>query len=76
MANKQKQRDEAAKSAQRDLQRMRQQSERILGPGEGPSGATDEEDFAEVWGKRIGRTLGIGFAIFLIAYLFNTYVFK
>ncbi len=36
----------------------------------------DQNDWAEVWGTRIGRTLGAVFAIFLLAYLLQTYVFN
>ena len=35
----------------------------------------DENTWAEVWGTRIGRTLGLIFVIVLIVYLLQTYVF-
>ncbi|MET0605973.1 MAG: hypothetical protein ABWZ80_05925 [Beijerinckiaceae bacterium] len=38
--------------------------------------AHDEPDAAEIWGKRVGRTLGVMFALFLIWQLLTTYVFK
>ncbi len=34
----------------------------------------DDEDEIEVWGTRIGRTLGLCFAIGLVIYLFATYL--
>ena len=34
----------------------------------------DENTWAEVWGTRIGRTLGLIFVIVLIVYLLQTYV--
>ncbi|MEM1200506.1 MAG: hypothetical protein AAGI06_14485 [Pseudomonadota bacterium] len=76
MAQSPRDREAEAEQARRDLARMQEQSEKLLGPGEqsGPGG--EEEDFAEVWGKRIGRGLGIAFALFLVVYLLNTYVFK
>ena len=74
MVKSPKDREEEAARAQRDLNRMNEQSEKLLGP-EHESAAQEEEDFAEIWGKRIGRGLGICFAIFLLAYLLNTYVF-
>ena len=42
------------------------------------SGGPVEEpaDAAEVWGKRVGRALGLVFAIFLIWQLLTNYVFK
>ncbi len=76
MAQSPREREAEAERARRDLARMQEQSEKLLGPGDqaGPGGG--EEDYAEVWGKRIGRGLGIAFALFLIVYLLNTYVFK
>ena len=53
---------------------MQQQTEKPLGPEE-QNARGEEEDFAEVWGQRIGRGLGIAFAIFLLVYLLNTYIF-
>ena len=76
MANSHREREEEAERARRDLARMQEQSEKILGPGEQGGPGAEEEDYAEVWGKRIGRGLGIAFALFLIVYLLNTYVFK
>jgi hypothetical protein len=41
-----------------------------------PAAREEEPDAAEVWGKRVGRTLGVAFAIFLVWQLLSTYVFK
>ena len=35
---------------------------------------TDENEWAELWGKRIGRTLGAIFALVLVIYLLRTYI--
>ena len=42
------------------------------------TGATRDEppDAAEIWGKRVGRALGVAFALFLIWQLLTNYVFK
>ena len=37
---------------------------------------TDENQWAELWGKRIGRTLGAVFVIVLIIHLLRTYIFN
>ncbi len=73
MATSLKDREEEAARAQRDLVRMNEQSEKLLGPEH--NNAEQEEDFAEIWGRRIGRGLGICFALFLLVYLLNEYVF-
>ncbi len=36
---------------------------------------TDENEWAELWGKRIGRTLGAIFVVVLIVHLLRTYLF-
>ncbi len=36
---------------------------------------TNENEWAELWGKRIGRTLGAVCVIILIIYLIQTYIF-
>ena len=74
MAKTPQQRDQEAEDARRDLSRMQQQTEKLLGPEE-QNAKGEEEDFAEVWGQRLGRGLGIAFAIFLLVYLLNTYIF-
>jgi hypothetical protein len=33
----------------------------------------DENDWAVVWGKRIGRTIGFGLAVYLVWHLISTY---
>ena len=33
----------------------------------------DESDWAVVWGKRLGRTVGFGVAVYLVWYLISTY---
>ena len=74
MAKSPREREEEAERARRDLARMHEQSEKLLGPGQQEGSGEQEEDFAEVWGKRIGRGMGIVFALFLVVYLLNTYV--
>ena len=74
MAKSPREREEEAERARRDLARMHEQSEKLLGPGQQEGPGEQEEDFAEVWGKRIGRGMGIVFALFLVVYLLNTYV--
>ena len=76
MAPTPQEREAEAERARRDLARMHEQSEKLLGPGQHDASGAEEEDFAEVWGKRIGRGLGLVFALFLIVYLLNTYIFK
>ena len=76
MAKSPREREEEAERAKRDLARMHEQSEKLLGPDQHDGFGGEEEDFAEVWGKRIGRGLGIAFALFLAVYLFNKYVLK
>lgn len=76
MAKSPREREEEAERARRDLARMHEQSEKLLGPDQHDGQSGQEEDFAEVWGKRIGRGLGIAFALFLIVYLLGKYVLK
>lgn len=38
--------------------------------------ADEQQDAAEIWGKRIGRTLGFAFALYLIYALLVNYVWK
>ena len=47
---------------------MDEQSEKILGAST-PDTRDGEYDWAEVWGSRIGRTLGVLFAAYLVYYL-------
>lgn len=71
------------KQAERDLQRVSEQSE-IIGSSamrrsaerarDHMSGAdADPDDRVEVWGRRIGRSLGLVFLVGLIWYLGVTY---
>ncbi len=76
MAKSPREREEEAERARRDLARMHEQSEKLLGPDQHHGAGDEPEDYAEVWGKRIGRGLGIAFALFLIVYLFGKYVLK
>lgn len=66
--------DRRAKQARRDLDRMGEQSEKLMGAGSGePQDAP--EDPIELWGRRIGRSLGYMIATVLLIYLLATYVF-
>ena len=63
-----------ARQARRDLDRMTEQSEKLMGAGRSdPPDPT--EDRIEIWGRRIGRTLGYAIATGLLIYLLATYVF-
>lgn len=67
-------REREARQARADLDRQRQQSEKLLGPGEDP--AAGEEDGIERLGRKVGRALGYVLGAALLAYLVSTYVFK
>jgi hypothetical protein len=71
-----------ADRAKRDLDRLNAQSEvlgtssmtRVAGRAKDHlmgNDAPDQEDWAEVWGRRIGRTAGVIFAIYLVYWLLN-----
>jgi len=63
-----------ARQARRDLERLTEQSEKLMGAGSAdPPEAT--EDRIEVLGRRIGRALGYLIATSLLIYLLATYVF-
>ena len=63
-----------ARQARRDLERLTEQSEKLMGAGSGePPDAT--QDRIEIWGRRIGRSLGYILATGLLIYLLATYVF-
>jgi len=65
-------RGDEAEEARRNLQRMHEQSEKLI---TGPRQADDDEDDPVViLGKRIGRTIGYGVAIGLLFYLMATYL--
>ena len=71
--------------AQRILDRVSEESEtigrssmrRVAESLSGHLGANDVKDdsWAEIWGTRIGRGLGLIFVVVLIFYLMQTYVF-
>jgi hypothetical protein len=66
--------DRRAKQARRNLDRLSEQSEKLMGAGhDGPREAPD--DPIELWGRRIGRSLGYLIATALLFYLLATYVF-
>lgn len=86
--NRQKGRDqldaEQMEEAQRTLSRVSAESETLMGSSlaraarqvVGHFAAADKtgaHDPIEVWGSRIGRILGLVFAIFLVVYLLVTY---
>jgi len=60
--------EERAEQARRDLERMHQQEEKILGAGS-PDNPGDQHDAAEIWGKRLGRGLGFAALAYLVYYL-------
>ena len=66
--------EKRASQARRDLDRLGQQSEKLLGAGSSdPPDPT--EDRIEILGRRIGRGLGYAIGTGLVIYLLATYVF-
>ncbi|MEO0496213.1 MAG: hypothetical protein AAF141_02425 [Pseudomonadota bacterium] len=72
--------DAEAAAALRDLERVGEQSEvlgtssfaRVAGRARDHmlgADAHDQDDRAEVWGRRVGRTLGVAFAAYLVWWL-------
>jgi hypothetical protein len=57
--------------ARRGLERMQQQSEKLLGEDRQPEASDDP---MEVLGRRIARVLSIAIAVGLILYLWHTYL--
>lgn len=55
------------------MKRLDEQSEKLFGAGS-PDQAPD--DPIELWGRRIGRTLGYLIGAGLLIYLLATYVFR
>ena len=53
---------------------MRRTAENITSHMRGDD--ANQNDWAEVWGTRIGRTFSVIFFIALVAYLLNTYVLR
>ena len=66
--------DRRTRQARRDLDRMTEQSEKLMGAGRSDP-PDPAEDRIEIWGRRIGRSLGYIIATGLIIYLLATYVF-
>jgi hypothetical protein len=66
--------DRRARQAQRDLDRMGEQSEKLMGAGRGEPRDVPEDPI-ELWGRRIGRSLGYLIATVLLIYLLAAYVF-
>lgn len=66
-------REAAARQARADLDRQRQQSEKLIAGAEGMPG---EEDKVERLGRLVGRALGYVLGAVLLWYLASTYVFK
>ncbi len=58
-----------AKAARRDLERLAEQSEKLLGAAHDTQQPGGAQDWSEVWGRRIGRALGVVAVIYLIYYL-------
>ena len=61
----------------REMARLEGQGEKVAG-GDGFARPGDDapDDPIELWGRRIGRTLGYAFALYLIWHLLSTYVLK
>jgi hypothetical protein len=82
--NQRPDRDANEREADKILDRVAQDSEsvgtssmrRVAERVSGHLGAADadQDKFSEVWGTRIGRSLGMVFVVFLIGYLIKTYV--
>lgn len=62
--------EERARRARRDLERTREQSEKLFGVQAAPEDG-EAEDAAALWGRRIGRALGYIAAAVLILYLIS-----
>lgn len=67
--------DKASK-ARREVERLHEQSERLFGAGSTERQEPEPEDWIEVLGRRIGRSLGYLIAVGLFIYLLATYVFN
>ena len=85
MAKKPGKPENPEEEAKRILERIEQESEvvgtssmrRVAERVKDHATAQDKEGdtWAEVWGTRIGRTLGMIFFVFLVFYLLRTYIF-
>lgn len=69
-------REERSKRARGDMKRLDEQSEKLFGAGSAPPPDGETEDPIELWGRRIGRTLGYLIGAGLLVYLLATYVFR
>ncbi|HKQ93985.1 MAG TPA: hypothetical protein VJS40_00135 [Aestuariivirgaceae bacterium] len=49
------------------------EGDRRAGRPDGQTEPDDDNDWAVVWGKRLGRTIGFGLAIYLVWHLISTY---
>ena len=65
---------EKARQARRDLERMGEQSEKLMGAASSDPPEVGQ-DRIEILGRRIGRALGYVIATGLLIYLLATYVF-
>lgn len=84
MASPNDQDSERQEEAKRILERVKQDSEtagtssmqRVADQMREHIGAADadQSDWAELWGTRIGRGLGLVFFVFLVIYLTKTYI--
>jgi len=76
--------DRRKEEARRALERVRGEDAGFFGHGKGAADAVREryddgsgdDDWAEIWGKRIGRGAGIIFVAFLVWHLVTTYLVK
>lgn len=85
MAKNPKNSESPEEESRRILERVAQDSEtvgtssmrRVAERVKDHATAQDKEgdSWAEIWGTRIGRTLGMIFFVFLVLYLMKTYVF-
>ena len=65
----------ADKKMAQDMKRIGQQGEKIFGAGGfAGDGSDNANDPMEIWGRRIGRGLGIVFALYLIWHMLVKYV--
>ena len=60
---------QAETESRRILDRVSGAAGTLGGGGMKPRGEGEEDDRIEYWGTRIGRTLGLIIAVFIIAYL-------
>ena len=63
----------AARKAREHLQRIEQQSEKILGAPGSDGEQFDANDPIEIWGKRIGIGLSLLLGVYLIYHFYTTY---